>query len=190
MYNLAFLRKGPNSSIMKPKKNPKRDLNKNSGLYFVIGLLFVLLLTYVAFEWKSQDKTQYDYIGMNEPDEFLIEELPPVIAIKTPPPPLRITPAIIDIVPDEDELPETDFEVIEPDQETEVIEVSDIPDIEVDPVVHVDWITIEEVPVFPGCENEKDKRACFQEMMNKHIGKVIRYPEIAREMGIQGRVHT
>lgn len=175
---------------MELKKNPKRDLNKNSGLYFVIGLVLVMLLTYVAFEWKTYDKTEYDYIGINIPDEVLIEELPLVIPIKLPPPPLTITPAIIEIVPDEDDKPETDFEVVEPDQETAVIEVSDIPDVEVDPEVHIDWISIEEVPVFPGCERAADKRDCFQKMMNKHIGKIIRYPEIAQEMGIQGRVHT
>ena len=55
---------------------------------------------------------------------------------------------------------------------------------------NVIWSTIEEVPVFPGCEKENDKRACFQKMMNKHISKVFRYPEIAQEMGVEGKVFT
>ena len=29
---------------MKPKKNPKADLNKNSSLYFVIGLCVILMI--------------------------------------------------------------------------------------------------------------------------------------------------
>ena len=49
---------------------------------------------------------------------------------------------------------------------------------------------IDEVPIFPGCENETDPRACFQQMMQKHISKNFRYPEKAQEMGIQGRVNT
>ena len=32
-------------------------------------------------------------------------------------------------------------------------------------------MVIEDVPVFPGCEGADDKRACFQEKMQKHIRK-------------------
>ena len=47
-----------------------------------------------------------------------------------------------------------------------------------------------QVPVFPGCEklSEIKKRECFQEKMNRHIAQNFRYPEIAQEMGIQGRI--
>ncbi|MEC7124753.1 MAG: energy transducer TonB, partial [Bacteroidota bacterium] len=34
------------------------------------------------------------------------------------------------------------------------------------------------------------RRECFQEKINKHIRKNFRYPEIAQEMGIQGRVYV
>ena len=33
-------------------------------------------------------------------------------------------------------------------------------------------------------------RACFNQMLQRHIGKNFRYPELAQEMGIQGRVHV
>ncbi|MGF1559838.1 MAG: TonB family protein [Flavobacteriaceae bacterium] len=49
---------------------------------------------------------------------------------------------------------------------------------------------IDEVPIFPGCEDETDKRACFHKMMQEHISKNFRYPQKAQEMGIQGRVNT
>ena len=51
---------------------------------------------------------------------------------------------------------------------------------------------IEDVPIFPGCEivARSDRRACFQEKMNNHIRENFRYPEIAQQMGIQGRVYT
>ncbi len=55
-------------------------------------------------------------------------------------------------------------------------------------VVPFAWV--EEVPVFPGCENETDKRACFNEKMQRHISKNFRYPQEAQEKGIQGRVNT
>ena len=47
---------------MQVKKNPKVDLNRNSGLYFVIGLTVVLFLTWRALEYKSypSDTTTLD----------------------------------------------------------------------------------------------------------------------------------
>ena len=54
----------------------------------------------------------------------------------------------------------------------------------------VPFAVVEEVPVFPGCEDTADKKACFQEKMKEHIRKNFRYPEEAQEFGIQGRVST
>ena len=58
--------------------------------------------------------------------------------------------------------------------------------------IDVPFAVIEDVPVFPGCESvaKSQRRACFQEQMNKHIRKNFRYPDIAQEMGIQGRVYV
>ena len=52
--------------------------------------------------------------------------------------------------------------------------------------------SVDSVPVYPGCLTvpEENRRNCFQEKMNKHIRKNFRYPEIAQEMGIQGRVYV
>ena len=48
------------------------------------------------------------------------------------------------------------------------------------------------MPIFPGCEGVKksERRDCFQKQINIHIHKNFRYPEIAQEMGIQGRVYV
>ena len=58
--------------------------------------------------------------------------------------------------------------------------------------VDVPFAVIEDVPIYPGCEKvpKSQRRACFQEQINKHIRKNFRYPEIAQEMGIQGRVYN
>src|SRR6056297_470085 len=49
---------------------------------------------------------------------------------------------------------------------------------------------IDEVPVFPGCEDAVDKKACFQEKIQAHIRKNFHYPEEAQELGVQGRVSS
>lgn len=56
----------------------------------------------------------------------------------------------------------------------------------------VPFAVIDEVPVFPGCENVADdaKKDCFQEKMDAHIRENFQYPAIAQEMGIQGRVYV
>lgn len=173
---------------MKPKKNPKADLTTNSSLYFVIGLFAVMLLTYVAFEWKTYDKSN-DYDISMDVDDLLDEEVPMTEQIKTPPPPPPpAAPEVIEVVEDEEEVEETVIESTETSQEEEIVEVDDVIVDEVEEDVDVPFAVIEDVPIFPGCENESDKRACFNSMIQKHIGKNFRYPEIAQEMGVQGRV--
>ena len=95
---------------------------------------------------------------------------------------------MIEVVEDEEEVEETVIESTETSQEQEIIEVEDVEVEEVDEDIDVPFAVIEDVPIFPGCEGASDKRACFNEMMQQHIRKNFRYPEVAQEMGIQGRV--
>lgn len=173
---------------MEAKKNPKADLRKNSGLYFVLGLALVMAMVYVALEWKTYDKaTDYD-ISMNVED-LLDEEVPMTEQLKTPPPPPPpAAPEVIEVVEDEEEVEETVIESTETSQEEEIIEVEDVEVEEIEEDIDVPFAVIEDVPIFPGCEGASDKRACFNEMMQDHVRKNFRYPEIAQEMGIQGRV--
>ena len=53
----------------------------------------------------------------------------------------------------------------------------------------VSFAEIDEVPVFPNCEDADDKKACFSTMLHQHISKNFRYPEDAQELGLQGRVN-
>ena len=52
----------------------------------------------------------------------------------------------------------------------------------------VPFAEIDEAPIFPGCENAADKRACFLESVQNHVRKHFNYPQEAQEQGIQGRV--
>lgn len=54
----------------------------------------------------------------------------------------------------------------------------------------VPFAMVEQVPIFPGCENVEDKRKCFNEKIQKHISKNFYYPKKAQQKGIQGRVNT
>ena len=175
---------------MQLKKSEKVDLTKNSSLYFVIGLSVVLFISWQAIEWKTYKKT-YDYEALNVEDDD-DEEIPITEQIKVPPPPPPPpppAPEIIEIVEDEAEVEETVIESTETNEE-EIVEIVEVEEEELD--IDVPFAVIEDVPIFPGCERVKksERRDCFQEKMNKHIRKNFRYPEIAQEMGIQGRVYV
>jgi protein TonB len=179
---------------MQPKKNEKADLSKNSSLYFVIGLSLILLISWQAIEWKTYDKNLYGYeaLDVEEDDD---EEIPITEQLKTPPPPPPPPPTpppapeVIEVVEDEEEVEETVIESTETNED-EIVEVVEVIEEEFEDV-DVPFAVIEDVPIFPGCEKvaKSERRNCFQEQMNKHIRKNFRYPEIAQEMGIQGRVY-
>ncbi len=178
---------------MEPKKNPKADLSKNSSLYFVIGLTFVLFISWRAIEYKTYDRSNYDYEALNV-DEDDDEEVPITEQLKIPPPPPPPpppAPEVIEVVEDEEEVEETIIESTETDQD-DIVEVEEIEIEEFDDDIDVPFAVIEDVPVYPGCERvaKSKRRECFQERINQHIKKNFRYPEIAQEMGIQGRVYV
>ncbi len=176
---------------MEVKKKAHLQLERNSGLYFAIGMALVLALIYAALEWKTYDAENETLLGQLNTIEEIEEEKPPVVHLTPPPPPPKIQiPVILDIVDDEEDIIEAIIDSNEADHETEVVEPTDfvIEEVEEDVTVIIDLI--DEVPVFPGCENAEDKRACFEKMMRKHVEKHIRYPDLAMEMNIQGRVAT
>ena len=171
---------------MQRKKNPQADLRKYSSLMLAFGLCLVLLVSWQAIEFKSYER-QYDLESLNVEDDD-DEEIPITEQIKTPPPPPPPpAPEIIEIVEDEEEIEETIIESTETDQE-EIVEEVEVMEEELD--LDVPFAIIEDVPLFPGCEKvaKSQRRKCFQEKIQKHISDTFRYPEIAQEMGIQGRV--
>ncbi len=172
---------------MRPKKNPKADLNKYSTLFFAIGLSIMLLISWQVVELKTVDSiTNY------EPLEHLVQDdnIIPVTAMQLdPPPPPPKEPTDFDIKPDDDISPEDIVKPTEPITD-EIIEDVLTLDLPVD--IEVPYILVQNKPIFPGCENviESERTKCFQEKMQRHINKNFRYPEIPQEMGIEGRVYV
>ncbi|MCH1453353.1 MAG: energy transducer TonB [Flavobacteriaceae bacterium] len=177
---------------MLPKKNPKVDLNKNSTTYFLLGLVLVLFLTWRAIEIKTYERDiELDRLSVLEDEEEDVPITDMKITPPPPPPPPPPAPQVIEVVEDEEEVEETVIESTETDQE-EIIEVEDVAIEDDFDEVDVPFAVIEDVPVFPGCERvaKSKRRECFQDKINIHIRKNFRYPEIAQEMGIQGRVYV
>jgi len=174
--------------MMEAKKNPQHDLKRNSALYFMIGLTAVLCMSYTVIEYKAfHDESEWGP-EWNEADT--IDSEVAIILPKPEPPKPKITPPVIEIAPNDDDIIETEINSIEPTQDTPILEVNQVEVGEVEEDITVIIDLIEEAPIFPGCENATNKKACFQKMMTRHVNKNIKYPELAQELNIQGRVAT
>ena len=146
---------------MEPKKNIKSDVSRNSSLYFAVGMVLMLALTYMTINYKTFEKDAID-IGQLDLDALDEEDIPITdqkIVPPPPPPPPPVVPDEIEIVEDEKEIEETVIESTETDQEEEIVEVEDIEVEEVEEDIDVPFSVIENVPVFPGCEKEKGNNA-------------------------------
>ena len=173
---------------MEAKKNPEHDLKRNSTLYFLIGLTAVLCMSYTVIEHKTfYEKSEWEP-DWNAPDELAMD-IPPIVNPPEPPKP-KFIPPVIEEIPNDTQEEETIFEVPEPNQNTEIAAISDIA--VVDDVLDetINFIVVEDKPIFPGCEGSSDKYACFQEMMQKHIRKNFKYPEAAINMRQKGKVYV
>lgn len=183
---------------MKPKKNPKADLSRNSGLYFVTGLAIALFTTWQLLEYKTYDKASDEFVNtLNVVDDFK-EEVPITQQLNTPPPPPPPSaPAVIEIVENVEDVEETVINSTESDQNTfvedAIVDLEDVNMEEVEEEISVPFAVIENVPLFPGCEGlqtEDERKACFNQKMQEHIQKTFQYPESALEMRITGRVYV
>ncbi|MEM7382575.1 MAG: energy transducer TonB [Bacteroidota bacterium] len=179
---------------MRPKKNPKADLNRNSGLYFVIGLTIVLFTTWRLLEFKTYDKPEEIVQVLNVPDEFR-EDVPITEITMTTPPPPPTAPAVIEIVEDVAMVEETIIESTESSQDMAVsdaiVMVDEVDVAEEEEEIIVPFAVIENTPIFPGCESiesEAERRNCFNQKIQEHIKKNFTYPKTALELGIKGRV--
>ena len=163
---------------MQVKKNPKADLSRYSMIFLQVGVIILLGITYYGLEWKFTDNENsitYDIIV----PEIAMEEIPVTEARDIlPPPPPPVVPEVIEVVADELEIEETEIQSTETslDEKIEkVIEVAEIEEVKIEEKVEeVPFVLIEEVPVYPGCENETDneaKKKCMSSMINAHVKK-------------------
>ena len=181
---------------MRPKKNPDFEVGRNSSLYFAIGLCLMLFATNSMLNFKSYEKSE---IAMDILEvEQVEEEIIPITELNTPPPPPPPPAATqeIKIIEDVVEIEETIIESTEMTQEDVIEERVYVEDVEVEEVeeeVSIPFAVVEKVPVWPGCEKytkNSDLKACFQAKITNHLKENFEYPEVALELGINGRVYV
>ena len=167
---------------MKLKKNPKVDLEKKKGIFLQIGLIISLLLVIGAYEYKSYDGLTIDGFGdleMDALDEEDIEITRPE-EVKPPPPPEEKPPEAPEEIEIKDDDEELDTELDVEDAETDQDEMMDMEEEE----FSEPFISVEQMPMWGDCTDE----ACTQTEIMKYIARNFRYPKMAQDRKIQGRV--
>jgi len=118
----------------------------------------------------------------------LEEEVPITQPIEPPPPPPPPPPApeVIEVVEDEEEVEETIIESTETDTEEEIVEIEEIEEEVEEEIADVPFAVIENVPVYPGCENEPNnnaKKKCMSEKIQKFVQRKFN-SELANDLGL------
>lgn len=167
-----------NSIIMDLKKSPKASLEDKKMFFLLIGFVMVLSLVYIGLEWTKSSVTVYnvantDFLVENELDVIQTNQEPP------PPPPPPPAPEVVEVL-----------NVVENTQETKSIEINTEEDKNKKVVIaapvsapieeddQVVFQVVETMPTFPGGDAE----------LFKFLSNNVKYPVIAQENGIQGRV--
>lgn len=179
---------------MQVKKNPKADLGKGSMIFFQIGLIIMLSATYIGLEWKFYANDDFDIFLMDVPD--VEQEDIPITQLNTPPPPPPppppAAPEVIEVIEDIDEKEETKIQSTESHQDLKLETIVQVEDVayqeEEEEIENVPFILVENIPIFPGCENVKGKaqqRECMSNKIDAHVKKYFN-TRISEEMGLTG----
>ena len=166
---------------MEPKKNPKKDLNRQRTLFLQIGLVFALAVVFLAFEWKTYEKSESTLAssGPVQIDEEIVQitqqEQPP-----EPPKAAEVT-TILEIV-DNDVVVEDEINVDIEARADQAVQsyVPVMTEKEPAPVAEEIFTFVEEYPEFPGGDKA----------LREYILNNIKYPEVARTSGITGTVYV
>ncbi len=166
---------------MELKKNEKANLESKKSLFLQIGLIVALLVCLGAMEWTSGQKKDSAFAGMTE--EAIEEEQIPVTE-ETPPeemPPPEVTVTDLFEIVEDDVVIDSDVK-FEDDETSEdkVVEIyAPVLKAEEEEVEEEVFVIVEDMPKFKGGDINT-----FREWVQKRV----RYPELAAENGIQGRV--
>ena len=162
---------------MEEKKSPKANLENKKLTFTLIGMVISLALAWGVFEIKSYDKIELADIGRTV--EVLDEEMVEITKQEQKPQPVEVPKQTTQIQVVEDDVEVEDVEINAEVDQNEVIEEYVAPEIEEEEIVEQEIFQIvEEMPEYPG----------GLQKLTEYLQSNIKYPQMARESGIQGRV--
>jgi periplasmic protein TonB len=167
---------------MQTKKSPEANLENKRLTYVLMGLVLSFAVFYVAFEWTEKDVEKYEVAVSQDVmfEEEMIERTEQEEEKVEEPQKPEVTEVIEEIQIVDDDVETADIAINSEDDQTQAQEVIQAP-VEIeeeDPEENVVFVVVEKMPSFPG----------GQQALMKYLNENIRYPVIAQENGVQGRV--
>lgn len=169
---------------MEAKKSQKADLENRRGLFLEIGMVITIAICLVAFNWRSYDK-EVKEVNTRVAEDIIDAEILNTQEEEAPPEP-----------PEEPEVVTTELKVV--DNEAEIhnevglINADDnankaqeefhqvVTEQEEEEEEEEVQLVVEEDPEFPG----------GLEALAKYLADNIKYPQLAKDNGITGRVYV
>lgn len=169
---------------MQVKKSDKANLEKQKLTFLIFGLALSLAICLVAFEWTTEEITESNLGNLGGEEVFeeeienTVQETPPE-EIEQPEPEPETVIEELTIVEDDVEVADIDINSEADDKTKTNINIVQTFDVEVEEEVEpIAFAVVEDKPLFPGGDAA----------LMKFIADNTKYPEIAKENGIQGRV--
>ena len=159
------------------KKSEKASLEKDKLVYVLMGLVFTLSLVFVALEWTEKEvkvHTVVEETVWNDEEldiQQTSQETPP-----PPPPPAVQEVEVLNVV--EDNVETETIEVTTEETEQEVVIAAPVEAPVEEEEEEVVFVVVEKMPEFSG----------GQQALFKFLSENVKYPVIAQENGIQGKV--
>jgi protein TonB len=175
---------------MEIKKAKKADLEGQKSTSLLIGYIITLATIFVAFEWTTREYKETEpviYAASVPYEEEIIPITQPIFQTAAPPPPVEVPQVaeIIDIVENDEEIEEEEIQSTEDTQEAITGPTGPVVSGPVGPVMAAEegdegevFQVVEQMPEFPG----------GMDKLMEYLSKNIKYPSIAQENNIQGRV--
>ncbi len=166
---------------MEIKKSPKADLENKKGIFFEAGLALALAILLLAFEWKSstEEVSLFDTVAEPPAEEEIIPITQQMLKPPPPPPAAPKLSDLLNIVEDESNIDE-ELEIEDADDDSDNQEPQNLDDFgdygDADTGDEDIFMVVEDMPQFPGGN------------VTKWIAKNVKYPQLAQENGIQGKV--
>ena len=185
-----------NFSKQNQKNQPQTEkFYRSSAIFMQLGLVLALVIVYASLEYSStktitllddfipDDNSTYIFSAppdiiierKQEPKEQPVKKKVQLNDLETVPDDTKIS-EILDLPSTDNQQPTLDIgnidEVIPPEKVTEPI----------------DFIVLEEAPIFPGCEGltNKESKACFTKQMQKFVNRKFN-PSIAEGLNLKGK---
>ena len=174
---------------MEVKKSPKADLEKEKGTGLLIGYIVALSAMFACFEYTTRTYEETDVVYSTTSfvsEEEIIPITQPPIFTAAPPPPADAPQVaeILDIVDNETEIVEEKIETSESTDQAITGPTAPTGPVMVGPPVQEGndegqiFEVVEQNPSFPGGDKA----------LMDYLYKNIKYPSVAQDNGIQGRV--